>query len=72
MWGKIEEMSIFRGVRSWEIVIRKRADRKRTTIHERCIELRNDLNVAVGDKCWFKWKDESYHHFTVEVVKASV
>ncbi|WOG83495.1 hypothetical protein DCAR_0102670 [Daucus carota subsp. sativus] len=70
-WGKREEISIFRGRRCWELEIRKRADNKRTTIHDGWIQMRDDLQLEVGDTCWFKWKDESYHRFTVVVEKAS-
>ncbi|KAK1370937.1 hypothetical protein POM88_037029 [Heracleum sosnowskyi] len=48
----------------------KRPDWKRTTIHDGWLPFRDDLGLNIGDQCIFKWKDRSYNHFIVEVVKA--
>ncbi|KAK1370933.1 hypothetical protein POM88_037025 [Heracleum sosnowskyi] len=42
----------------------------RTTIHDGWLPFRDDLGLNIGDQCIFKWKDTSYNHFIVEVVKA--
>ena len=55
---------------NWKLEVRKRKFGKRATINRGWIEFMDDLGLNVGDKCWFKWIDESYHCFRVEVVRA--
>lgn len=71
-WKKKENIKVFIGDRCWQLGIRKRNKGKRTAIHSGWIEFRNDLQLNVGDKCCFKWIDESYQRFRVEILKALI
>ena len=68
-WKK-DTITAYNGVESWKLEVRKRKFGKRATINRGWIEFMDDLGLNVGDKCWFKWIDESYHCFRVEVVRA--
>ena len=70
MWRTKEEITVVDGCRTWNLQIRKRSNNKRTAILRGWIEFRNGLHLDVGDRCVFKWKDECYRRFIVEVAKA--
>ncbi|KAK1377744.1 hypothetical protein POM88_024488 [Heracleum sosnowskyi] len=70
MWSRNEQIIVYKDDCSWPLRIKKRPDWKRTTIHDGWLQFRDDLGLNIGDQCIFKWKDRSYNHFIVEVVKA--
>ncbi|KAL1815728.1 hypothetical protein ACET3Z_018302 [Daucus carota] len=69
-WKKKDTITAYNGIESWKLEVRKRKFGERATINRGWIEFRDDLGLNVGDKCWFKWIDDSYHCFRVEVVRA--
>ncbi|KAL1831329.1 hypothetical protein ACET3Z_000980 [Daucus carota] len=69
LWKKNDTIWVYKGSLSWEFEIRKSGKGKRTTIHGGWIHFRNALQLNVGDRCFFRWINESYNHFRVEIVK---
>ncbi|KAK1375385.1 hypothetical protein POM88_031578 [Heracleum sosnowskyi] len=69
-WNKLDYITAYIGNRCWTLQVRKRANWKRTTIHDGWIEFRNDLDLAVGDVCAFHWRNDTVHNFDVCVLKA--
>lgn len=65
-------IKVFKGDCCRELEIKKRSKGKRTAIHSGWIKFRDDLQLNVGDCCCFKWIDESYQRFRVEVVRAVI
>ena len=73
MWKKKDKIHVYKGGVSWEFDIKKKSRNGiRTTIHGGWIQFRNNLQLNLGDGCFFRWIDESFHHFRVEIVKAAV
>lgn len=70
MWDHRDHITVFKDDQCWELEIRKMGDCKRITIHDGWIELRNNLDLQIGNKCMFKWKDESIHKYTIEVERS--
>ena len=68
-WKNNDKISIYKGHFSWEFEIRKCRTANRTTINNGWKNFRKDMNLDVGDFCYFRWINESYHHFRVEVVR---
>ncbi|KAL1819307.1 hypothetical protein ACET3Z_014176 [Daucus carota] len=71
-WKKKDRIHVFKGALKWEFDIRKRRTGNRTSIHGGWIKFCQDLQINVGDECYFRWIDESFHHFRVEILKAAV
>ncbi|XP_063939723.1 uncharacterized protein LOC108198056 [Daucus carota subsp. sativus] len=69
MWGRNVEIRVYKGDISWTLSVHKRADWKCTCILNGWTTFRDDVQLGIGDKLYFQWKDESYK-FTFEVVKA--
>lgn len=60
---------MYEGDRSWRLEIKHRADWKRATIHKGWLQLRDDLELSVGDRCIFKCSKDSYKDFKLAVEK---
>ncbi|WOG82393.1 hypothetical protein DCAR_0101557 [Daucus carota subsp. sativus] len=71
-WKNKDKISVYKGHLSWVLEIKKRRRENRTTIHDGWIDLRDSLHLTIGDKCYFRWINESYHQFRVEIVKGDV
>lgn len=70
-WKKKDKIRVYRGGMSWEFEIRKRRPGNQTAIHGGWIEFRQEIELKVGDCCFFWCLDESNHHFRLEIVKSS-
>ncbi|XP_074368824.1 uncharacterized protein LOC141708896 isoform X2 [Apium graveolens] len=68
-WKKTDYISAYVGNRVWLLKIRRRSDRKRTTINDGWRMFREDLKLDLGDTCIFNWRDGSIRNFNVLVVK---
>ncbi|KAL1826920.1 hypothetical protein ACET3Z_005332 [Daucus carota] len=68
-WKKRDKITVCKGRLQWELEIRKARKGNRITINGGFIALRTDMQLDVGDCCFFRWINESYHHFRLEIVK---
>lgn len=69
MWGKTDYINVYVGDRSWRLEIKHRADWKRATINKGWLQLRDDLELMVGDRCIFECCKLSYKDFSLVVEK---
>ncbi|WOH08669.1 hypothetical protein DCAR_0728113 [Daucus carota subsp. sativus] len=70
-WKNSDNISIYKGNLSWKFEIKKYRASNRTTIYGGWIQFRDDMQLNVGDLCYFRWINESYHHFRVEIIRAA-
>ncbi|KAK1394047.1 Glycosyltransferase [Heracleum sosnowskyi] len=68
-WNKSDYITAYVETRCWKLQIRKRPNRKRTTIHNGWLQFRDDLQLAVDDLCMFEWKNDTVRNFNVRIVK---
>ena len=70
-WKNSDNISIYKGNLSLKFEIKKYRASNRTTIYGGWIQFRDDMQLNVGDLCYFRWINESYHHFRVEIIRAA-
>ncbi|WOH01235.1 hypothetical protein DCAR_0520616 [Daucus carota subsp. sativus] len=71
-WKKRDKITVCKGRLQWKLEIRKARKGNRITINGGFIALRTDMQLDVGDCCFFRWINESYHHFRLEIVKGGL
>ncbi|KAK1377015.1 hypothetical protein POM88_033208 [Heracleum sosnowskyi] len=62
---RIDYIKVKYGDIFWRLQVKKRSDRKRTTINGGWVQFRDGLGLSVGDICSFACCSESYSIFTV-------
>lgn len=72
MWKSNVKISVHHKQFTWEFEIRKSRIYKRTAIYGGWVQFKNDLQLCGGDTCYFRWINESYHQFRVEIVRGSL
>ena len=70
MWSRTDYISVYSGTACWKLQVKQHQTADRTTINSGWDQFADDLSLAVGDICVFEGPLNSFHLFSVRIIKA--
>lgn len=68
-WDPSDLIMVYKENQKWSLNVRKKKKHKTTMITNGWIQLRQDLELHVGDIVVFDWKDDTVRSFDVRVLR---